>query len=123
VVRASSHRPTLATPAGPSAGPLASPGAPSTPAPSTQTLRRISAVLHVRVPTWIQATADGRVVLNGTVPGGGSPKLVARRTLQIILGNAGAVRVVVNGRPARTGSFGEVARLSFVLRNGRVVRG
>ena len=124
VIRASSHRPTLATPAGPPAGAPASSAAPSAPGPSAgHAVRRISAVLHVSVPTWIQATADGRVVLNGTVPGGGSPNLVARRTLQIILGNAGAVRLVVNGRPARTGAFGQVVRLSFVLRNGRVVRG
>jgi hypothetical protein len=46
----------------------------------------------------------------------------ADRTLDLTLGNAGGVQLVVNGRPISTGSAGEVVHVSFALRRGQVVQ-
>jgi hypothetical protein len=71
---------------------------------------------------WILAVADGEIVLQETVPAGETLELEARRTLDLRLGDAGAVRLVVDGRRVQAGPSGAVADLSFAIRDGEVVR-
>jgi len=84
---------------------------------------RIVVVLRTRDrPSWIQATANGAVVREETVPADTRLRFHATRTFELRLGDAGAVVLTVNGRSVPTGGSGAVADLSFALRDGRVVR-
>ena len=73
-------------------------------------------------PSWVQATVNGAVVREQTVPPGTTLRFKATRTFEIRLGDAGAVVLTIDGKRVPTGSAGAVADLSFALRNGRVVR-
>jgi cytoskeleton protein RodZ len=81
----------------------------------------VRAVVAVSVPSWVEALADGRVVWQGTLPAGRSLKVTAKTNLQLVFGNAGGVRLQVNGKRVPTGGFGQVMRLTFAVKNGRVV--
>jgi len=55
--------------------------------------------------------ADGEKVFGGTITAGVSRKFEARKTFSITLGNAGGVRVSIDGRPlAPLGRPGQVVR-------------
>ena len=81
----------------------------------------IRAELVFSARCWIRAVADGRTVFVGTLTEG-TRTIDADRTLDLTLGNAGGVQLVVNGRPISTGSAGEVVQVSFALRRGQVVQ-
>jgi hypothetical protein len=99
--------------------PTTATAAPSpTPSPRPH-VRAIEAKLIFSAPCWVRAVADGRTVLSATLTRG-VRDLRARHSLALVLGNAGAVRLRVNGRAVPTGRLGRVAHLSFELRNGRV---
>lgn len=93
-----------------------SPGLPSNP-------EGIRAVVTITAPSWVRAMVDGRAAISGkTLLPGRVVRLNGRWTLDLTLGNAGGVRLVVNGRRIATGGSGDVVRLSFVRRADRVVR-
>jgi cytoskeletal protein RodZ len=80
----------------------------------------IRAVLRFTAPCWVQATVDGNVVMTETVPEGEVLRMRAERRLDLILGNAGGLRLTINGNAVTSGDAGEVVRLSFVWKNGRL---
>jgi hypothetical protein len=51
----------------------------------------------------------------------GSVSFHGRRTVELVLGNAGGVDLRINGKRIHTGGSGQVITLSFEWRNGRVV--
>lgn len=111
--------PVATSPAPAAASPTPTQEDPPAPAPA----RGIRVVLTLTAPSWVEATADGERRVWETVPRGERLVLRARRTLDLVLGNAGGVRLLVNGRLEPTGEPGEVARLSFARRGDRVVPG
>lgn len=67
---------------------------------------------------WISASADGTRVLRGTMEAGTTETLRAQRTITMRVGNAGGVKLSVNGRPAAVlGQFGEVRTVSFTAKD------
>jgi hypothetical protein len=93
------------------------------PKPAPPATRAIVVVVRTADrPSWIQATVNGRVVHEKTVLPGITLRYVATRRFDLRLGDAGAVVLTVNGKRVPTGGSGAVADLSFVLRDGRVVR-
>lgn len=95
----------------------------STPSPSrtpATVVPEIRARLLVSAPCWVRAIADGHIVFAETLESG-TRTFHARDSLLLRLGNAGGVRLVVDGRTVATGSPGEVVDLSFALRHGEVV--
>lgn len=82
----------------------------------------LRAVITTSRDCWILASEDDAIVLQETVPAGTTISLRATRTLDLRLGDAGATRLVVNGRPIPTGDAGDVADLSFTWRDGSLVR-
>lgn len=69
---------------------------------------------------WVQATsADGRVLFAQTLELGQSTTLHAQRGIELDLGSAGSVRLIVNGKRVPAGEG--VVHLSLQLRDGRVV--
>jgi cytoskeleton protein RodZ len=88
----------------PSAAPL--PDEPAAP-PSG----RVSLVLEFDDDSWTKLDADGRTVFKGVLKRGERKSFEASRDFRLTLGNAGAVRVTVDGRAlARLGQSGEVVR-------------
>jgi hypothetical protein len=71
----------------------------------------IALVLDFDEPSWIEISADGEKVFGGLVTAGESRRFEAQKGFRVTLGNAGGVRVSVDGRPfERLGRPGEVVR-------------
>jgi cytoskeletal protein RodZ len=106
-----------ATPAPPddadaSAGGLAAVPPLATPAPPKP---RRGLSLRVTETSWLQVTVDGKVVFEGTLPAGAA-KSFTGKTADVRVGNAGGVRIAVNGHTlAPLGASGDVVERSFVL--------
>jgi cytoskeleton protein RodZ len=115
--------PSAAAPAPREVAPDASlPGGPGDRRDAPPPISELAASVEATRDCWILAMADGEVVLQETVPAGETVELEARRTLDLRLGDAGAVRLVVDGRRVPTGPSGAVADLSFAIRDGELVR-
>jgi cytoskeleton protein RodZ len=68
-------------------------------------------VLEFDEPSWVEISADGTKVFGGLVAAGMSRRFEARSEFRVTLGNAGGVRVSLDGHPAaRLGRSGEVVR-------------
>jgi len=100
---------------------LKPPFAATRPPADRERLEGIRAVVDVSGGCWIEAISDGKTIYRATAPEGAVVRLRADRRLELTLGNAGGVDLVVNGRPTPTGSTSEVIHLMFELRAGEVV--
>ena len=74
-------------------------------------------------PSWVRVEVNGTVVRETTVPAGETLRFDATRMFSVRLGDAGAVRLVINGERIPTGGAGAIADLTFTIRDGRVVQG
>ena len=64
--------------------------------------------------TWIRAVADGTTVYEGFLNAGDKQTWQAKRSLTLRVGNAGAVTLSVNGKPAGSlGGPGQVYEHTF----------
>jgi len=88
--------------------------------PAGPTLRGVRAVLRLSEPCWIRAVADGRALARATLQPGGPVVYRAGHLLTLVLGNAGAADLRVNGRPIATGDLGQVMRFEFRWRHDRL---
>ena len=71
----------------------------------------IALVLEFDESSWIEISADGEKIFGGLVTAGESRRFEAQKGFRVTLGNAGGVRVSVDGRPVeRLGRPGEVVR-------------
>jgi cytoskeletal protein RodZ len=71
----------------------------------------VALVLEFDEPSWVEISADGSKVFGGLVSSGESRRFEARQEFRLTLGNAGGVRVSIDGHPvARLGRPGEVVR-------------
>lgn len=90
--------------------PLIRDDAPDSSSPAAVT-NGVALILQFDEPSWIEISADGEKVFGGTIAAGVSRKFEARKTFSITLGNAGGVRVSIDGRPlAPLGRPGQVVR-------------
>ena len=70
--------------------------------------------LVVARPVWVRATVDGAVVVNRRVGAGDTVALEAAEAVSVRVGDAGAVRLVVNGRDrGPAGRDGQVRTVRF----------
>lgn len=104
----------------PAATPVAAPSATHTIAPVR--LTGIQATLRFAAPCWVRATVDGKLLSAATYSAKGAVSFHGRRTLELVLGNAGGVDLRINGKHVRTGQSGQVVTLYFAWRNGQVSR-
>jgi hypothetical protein len=101
--------PTPATPATAAGAALPAGGPAGAPAAARHLVVQLVAARAV----WIRGVADGRVTLNRTVPAGETLTLEADASVTLRLGDAGAVRVIVNGRDrGPAGRDGQVLTVS-----------
>lgn len=113
--------PPVATPMAPSRVPSAAPvtGAMAEPEPLPPGV--LLALRVVEGPCWTRITSDGRVVTQMTAPPGFTKTFTATRRLDLWLGNAGAVRLTVNGKALSIpGENGAIYKVSIVRRNDGV---
>lgn len=84
---------------------------PVMPEPLAAEVTRVSLVLDCDEDSWAKLTADGETVFSGLIRRGESRRFEARDGFRLSLGNAGGVRVSVDGRSLdRLGGTGEVVR-------------
>ncbi len=62
--------------------------------------------------TWIRITADGAKVFGGTIEAG-ERKSINATAAEVIVGNAGTLDVIYNGKALQYGGLGEVKTLQF----------
>ncbi len=105
----------------PSVG-VATPSAEPTASPVPTRAMEIVVVLRVSEASWVEAVADGEITVQELLVPEDVQRIRADETLELLLGNAGGVELSVNGKNLPTGADGEVARLFFELRDGRVVK-
>lgn len=72
-----------------------------------------SVTLVARQLTWIRITADGAKVFGGTIEAGEQKVINAKDAAEVIVGNAGTLDVIYNGKPLQYGVKGEVKTLLF----------
>ena len=92
----------------------------NTPPARDAAVHGIRAVVHVTGRCWIEATADGTTTFSATKEAGTVLRLRADRRLELTLGNAGGVRLIVNGHRVATGSTADVVQVVLVLRGNEV---
>lgn len=69
--------------------------------------------------SWIRVVADGSTILPGRTVSSFTREFTARRTLSIVAGNAGAVRIAFNGEwRGPLGVAGQVVRITVTLIDG-----
>jgi cytoskeletal protein RodZ len=76
---------------------------------------RVTVVLHARDRSWVQATtASGKELFQGLLQRGQVKTFTDRQRIRLVVGNAGAVTLTVNGTDVGTpGRRGRVARVQF----------
>ncbi|HMC36751.1 MAG TPA: helix-turn-helix domain-containing protein [Actinomycetota bacterium] len=90
--------------------------------PTHPSARRIHLVIRVHAACWTEATADGKPAFTArTLQPGERVSFNAKKAAELRLGNAGGIKLVVNGKRIRTGASGQVVTLSFARRGGKVV--
>lgn len=72
----------------------------------------VSVTVIAKEMTWIRITADGQKLFGGTIDPG-QQRTVKGRDLEIIVGNAGTLDVVYQGKPLSFGTKGQVKTLLF----------
>lgn len=116
IVRGPGPRTTLGADALPSlpvtlqASPTVPAVAPVPPAQSAP----VTIVVVAERRAWVRATADGSIAFEGTLAAGERKTITGTERVDLVVGNAGSVRMIVNGKDAGVpGRRGEVYRASF----------
>ena len=120
---ASSAAATVATPGAPPSGTEAKPPAPaaspvSTESPVAAAASEISLVVSAKQRSWIEVTADGKVVMRGTIEPDSSNQagrtFTARTQLVLVTGNPNGIELTFNGRPFKiNGPMNRTRSLTF----------
>jgi cytoskeleton protein RodZ len=85
--------------------------APASPAPTAPAPSGVSMVLEFEQDSWTEVTADGAPIFSGLIRRGSKHQFEAREGFRLTLGNAGGVRVTVDGRAMEPlGTAGQVVR-------------
>jgi cytoskeleton protein RodZ len=87
-------------------------------APAKASAAAITIGLRAERACWVSATADGRRVVYQLMPAGSARTLQAEREIALRAGDAGAIRLTINGRDAGPfGNAGEVRNARITMKN------
>jgi cytoskeleton protein RodZ len=122
VLRPSGSPPRAMSPLPSDDAPVVVDGAGDAPSPTgaTREPSGVRATLTLSQPSWVEAVSDGEVVAAATLQPGKPVTYRARKSFQLTLGNAGGVRLRINGERVATGTPGEVVSFDFRWRDGAV---
>jgi len=84
---------------------------PSAPAIAAGPVKGVTLVVVTRARSWVQVAGDGAPIFAGTLAAGVSKTFSATQELDVTVGNAGAVRLILNGKDLGSpGASGTVYR-------------
>lgn len=86
--------------------------APASLATASPSSGQFNLTLVAKEMTWIRITADGTKVFGGTIDAG-QRRTINAKDAEVIVGNAGTLDVIYNGKPLQYGAKGEVKTLLF----------
>jgi|SRR5581483_5698208 len=90
------------TPAAPASSAVRAPENPAENVPGTLTADGNGSALHIALtaaePTWVRATANGKVVFSGIIQTNETKDLSAADTVTLRIGNAGGIAISLNGK-------------------------
>ena len=87
----------------------------ASPAPAAASAAKRGLAVRLTETSWLRVTVDGKVVLEGTLPAGAA-KSFSGKVADVRVGNAGGVRIAVNGRTmGPLGGSGDVVERRYVL--------
>ena len=106
----------------PAAAPIRTDSAPAAPAQSAPAASdRVTLVIRASRACWVTASADGQRVVYELLPAGSERSLTGSREIVLRAGDAGALRLIVNGRDAGAfGQSGEVRQARITPTNAAV---
>lgn len=88
----------------------AEPQPPAVTQPSTPVAGKFELTIRAKETTWIRLIADGAKIYGGTLDPG-QERTVSAASAELIVGNAGTLDVIYNGKPLSYGVKGEVKTL------------
>jgi cytoskeleton protein RodZ len=90
--------------------------------PAQDTNAPVQVELTAQEPVWVRAQSDGRYLFARTLQPNESRKVDAEKEVQLRLGNAGAVTILLNGKPiGPVGSKGQIRTLQFTPGGFKIV--
>jgi cytoskeletal protein RodZ len=93
----------------------------SRPTATPEVVARIALTVRVGQRAWMRVTADGLVVLEGTLEPGQAQSWEANNSLKVLTGNAGGIDLILNGAEmGKMGGVGQVIERSWVVEQGQV---
>lgn len=99
--------------------PPPSPTSTQTPTPTPKVYRGVEVQVEIIAASWMQVTVDGVRVFVGTLEPGEKRTWEGQESVALRVGNAGGVRVTVNGEPlGLLGAVGEVKDVEWVRQGG-----
>ncbi|MDD2865900.1 MAG: helix-turn-helix domain-containing protein [Candidatus Omnitrophica bacterium] len=91
-------------------------------APVPVVAEKVVLVVRARAKTWLQVKVDGRVVFQSVLARGAAESWTAAKKIEMVIGNAGAVELELNGRILeRIGRPGQTLKHVVVTRDGLTV--
>jgi len=91
-------------------------------APVPPVAEKVVLVVRARAKTWLQVKVDGKVVFQSVLARGAAESWTAAKKIEMMIGNAGAVELELNGRILeRIGRPGQTLKHVVVTRNGLTV--
>jgi hypothetical protein len=79
---------------------------------------RFNLTLAPRARCWVTVRSAGKIVFAGTMKAGDRQDLVLGGDVSLTVGDAGAMDIAINGRPARSlGAEGQVATVRLNIEN------
>lgn len=110
-------------------GTISVPPASRQPAPRVDTVAVPDAAGAVRVaftssePVWVSIKSDGTRTYSGTIEGQQPRQFDAARKMVVLVGNAGALKISLNGKPVGPfGSAGEIRLVMFTPEGAHVIQ-
>ncbi len=91
-------------------------------APAPAIFEKVVLVVRARAKTWLQVKVDGKVVFQNVLARGAAESWTAAKKIEMMIGNAGAVELELNGRILeRIGRPGQTLKHVVVTRDGLTV--
>ncbi|HTS29206.1 MAG TPA: RodZ domain-containing protein [Bryobacteraceae bacterium] len=117
-------RPAVVSEDGTIAVPGASqPAVPREPGPTPETAGALRVAFTATEPVWVSIKSDGARAYSGTIDSRQSKQFDAARKMVVLVGNAGALKISLNGKPVGPfGSQGEIRLLMFTPEGAQVLQ-
>lgn len=101
------------------------PGSPASPelSPTPEPAGTLRVAFTATEPVWVSIKSDGTRAYSGTIDSQESKQFDAARKMIVLVGNAGALKISLNGRPVGPfGSQGEIRLLMLTPAGARVIQ-